>query len=279
VTATPGQDSCGCPETDGKIYHQRGTCTDPVAAALDWYADGPVQPAATPGQADEFCGETPRDRTGDVACTLPPGHTGQHERDTGRSIMRWPVPVTWPAAQEPEDETPGYWKVRAALAAAVGTLNLAVLSTDTDLAVKARETLAKVDSLTQSEAGLEVATPGRVLLDSLRNSAVAEFGLAVEDFATWEQIPESQRIRMEAAAQDIIADDRAVQAPGIAMRIRELRQAIRDRNEYLDGLNFERSQVIELRARLSSLTNRAEAAGVITGDEAAGYRTAPGLPS
>jgi uncharacterized protein (DUF4415 family) len=52
--ATPGQDSCGCPETDGKIYHQRGTCTDPVAARLDWYADGPAPAAAaTPGQADE----------------------------------------------------------------------------------------------------------------------------------------------------------------------------------------------------------------------------------
>jgi hypothetical protein len=52
VTATPGQDSCGCPETDGKIYHQRGTCTDPVAARLDWYADGPAPAAAaTPGQA------------------------------------------------------------------------------------------------------------------------------------------------------------------------------------------------------------------------------------
>jgi hypothetical protein len=53
VTATPGHDSCGCPETDGKTYHQRGTCTDPAVAALDWYADGPASAAVTPGQADE----------------------------------------------------------------------------------------------------------------------------------------------------------------------------------------------------------------------------------
>jgi hypothetical protein len=60
TAATPGQDSCGCPETDGKIYHQRGTCTDPVAARLDWYADGPAPAAAaTPGQAGPVPG--PRD--------------------------------------------------------------------------------------------------------------------------------------------------------------------------------------------------------------------------
>jgi hypothetical protein len=40
---------CGCPETDGKIYHQRGTCTDPVAAKLDWYADaGRIAAAPAP---------------------------------------------------------------------------------------------------------------------------------------------------------------------------------------------------------------------------------------
>lgn len=30
---------CGCPERDGMVYRQRGTCTDPVVARLDWYAD------------------------------------------------------------------------------------------------------------------------------------------------------------------------------------------------------------------------------------------------
>lgn len=33
--------SCGCPKREGKIYHQRGTCTDPVAARLDWYSQMP----------------------------------------------------------------------------------------------------------------------------------------------------------------------------------------------------------------------------------------------
>lgn len=51
---TPGHDSCGCPETDGKTYHQRGTCTDPVVDALDWYAAGHPKPAVTPGPADPW---------------------------------------------------------------------------------------------------------------------------------------------------------------------------------------------------------------------------------
>lgn len=34
--------ACGCPERDGKIYHQRGSCADPVVAKLGWYADGPA---------------------------------------------------------------------------------------------------------------------------------------------------------------------------------------------------------------------------------------------
>jgi cation transport regulator ChaB len=54
TAATPARDSCGCPETDGKIYHQRGTCTDPVVAQLDWYATGHPTPAVTPGQAAEL---------------------------------------------------------------------------------------------------------------------------------------------------------------------------------------------------------------------------------
>lgn len=29
---------CSCPERNGQIYHQRGTCTDPTVARLDWYA-------------------------------------------------------------------------------------------------------------------------------------------------------------------------------------------------------------------------------------------------
>lgn len=58
TAGTPGQAACcGCPETDGKIYHQRGTCTDPVVEQLDWYADvgriaaAPGRPGRAPGQA------------------------------------------------------------------------------------------------------------------------------------------------------------------------------------------------------------------------------------
>jgi hypothetical protein len=30
---------CECPKRDGMIYHQRETCTDPIAKLLNWYAD------------------------------------------------------------------------------------------------------------------------------------------------------------------------------------------------------------------------------------------------
>lgn len=33
---------CGCPARGGKVYHQRGTCTDPFVAQLGWYADDPA---------------------------------------------------------------------------------------------------------------------------------------------------------------------------------------------------------------------------------------------
>jgi hypothetical protein len=49
---TAGTTPCGCPEADGKIYHQRGTCTDPVVAELDWYADAGRIAAATEPAAE-----------------------------------------------------------------------------------------------------------------------------------------------------------------------------------------------------------------------------------
>ena len=42
---------CGCPERDGRIYHQQGSCTDPVVARFGWYASSPPPATATPGQA------------------------------------------------------------------------------------------------------------------------------------------------------------------------------------------------------------------------------------
>lgn len=41
---------CGCPVADGAIRHQRGTCTDPVTASVQWFADDPAAPA---GQSDD----------------------------------------------------------------------------------------------------------------------------------------------------------------------------------------------------------------------------------
>jgi chromosome segregation ATPase len=35
---------CGCPKKDAMIRHRRSSCTDPVAARLDWYLDGEVKP-------------------------------------------------------------------------------------------------------------------------------------------------------------------------------------------------------------------------------------------
>lgn len=31
--------TCSCPESDGKVYHQRSTCTDPLVKRLDWFAE------------------------------------------------------------------------------------------------------------------------------------------------------------------------------------------------------------------------------------------------
>lgn len=46
--AVEGQDAglapCGCPEKDGMIRHRRSSCTDPIAARLDWYADDGGRP-------------------------------------------------------------------------------------------------------------------------------------------------------------------------------------------------------------------------------------------
>jgi len=35
---------CGCPKADGMIRHQRSSCTDPIVARLDLYADDGDQP-------------------------------------------------------------------------------------------------------------------------------------------------------------------------------------------------------------------------------------------
>lgn len=82
---TPGRDSCGCPETDGNTYHQRGTCTDPAVAALDWYADGPAQPVDVAAEEHVRAKHQPETASGraayevwraavpDYVCNVPAG--------------------------------------------------------------------------------------------------------------------------------------------------------------------------------------------------------------
>jgi len=55
------------------------------------------------------------------------------------------------AAARLDDETPGYWHVRAALAISVHALQLVKLSDRDDLAKMAGETLAKVDAAVEAE--------------------------------------------------------------------------------------------------------------------------------
>jgi hypothetical protein len=54
----PGRQQCDCRKVDGMIYHQRATCTDPVAARLGWYADGDASGSyMSPGEAAELVEE------------------------------------------------------------------------------------------------------------------------------------------------------------------------------------------------------------------------------
>lgn len=46
-----GQQDCNCPKRDGRVYHDRATCTDPVARRLSWYAGAPA--AAAPRAVDD----------------------------------------------------------------------------------------------------------------------------------------------------------------------------------------------------------------------------------
>ncbi len=48
--ATQRNEACDCPKPEGVIRHQRSSCTDPVVAKLDWYAD---RSASSPEPAPE----------------------------------------------------------------------------------------------------------------------------------------------------------------------------------------------------------------------------------
>lgn len=57
---------CGCPTRDGMIRHQRSSCTDPIAARLDWYADDKLSPV--------LCTRVIMTSNGPRQCRLPVGH-------------------------------------------------------------------------------------------------------------------------------------------------------------------------------------------------------------
>lgn len=73
--------SCGCPEDEGLVRHQKGTCTDPVVAELGWYFEPPAGPApAADPVAACLAGikersEQPLSHVG----SLPIGHDGVRE--------------------------------------------------------------------------------------------------------------------------------------------------------------------------------------------------------
>lgn len=62
--------------------------------------------------------------------------------------------------------------------------------------------------MTETTAKPEGRTPGQVLHESLRESAPAAFGYPIGGFATWEQIPQLQRDRLENAARDVTVIER-----------------------------------------------------------------------
>ncbi|HEX5290975.1 MAG TPA: hypothetical protein VFX25_19110 [Streptosporangiaceae bacterium] len=69
--AAPRVAECGCPVADGAIRHQRETCTDPVTARLQWYADDPAP--VTPSAGRRLCAHAGLDGAG--MHFLEPGQT------------------------------------------------------------------------------------------------------------------------------------------------------------------------------------------------------------
>jgi hypothetical protein len=64
-------------------------------------------------------------------------------------------------------------------------------------------------------------TPGQLIHESLCESAVAEFGMPIEAFQPWDQVRESQRTRLEAAAAAVETEQ--------LLLAREDRDAVRER--------------------------------------------------
>lgn len=90
----PEPPACQCPKRDGKIYHQRATCTDPVARRLDWFADPePPDPKMGETYAAEFGHEPPAPRP------RPPAEP---------ELVYWPSTRGGKAAAIAEARTPRY---------------------------------------------------------------------------------------------------------------------------------------------------------------------------
>jgi hypothetical protein len=79
---------------------------------------------------------------------------------------------------------------------------------------------------TKTEA--EAMTPGRVIHESLRESAVAEFGLPAERFEAWDDLLPAQRRRLEAAGEAVIAA-----SPDVAKRLADGNRKLRAENNEL----------------------------------------------
>jgi hypothetical protein len=113
------------------------------------------------------------------------------------------------AAPEQDDETPGYWTVRAALTTAVSALQHLILDADDENAAKATQALAKVDEIMAGTVRALTREP-REALESLVRS----------DCANLISITMAEAI---LTAADAYAADEVVAAIEIGKRIEEAR--------------------------------------------------------
>lgn len=241
------------------------------------------------------------------ACGGTPGHAGKH-----RYLIDWnrqgDLAKSTPA---PETEAPGYRQACAALAIAVDALQHVRLGTDVKLAALARGVLAEIGRLTYDA---EFAADAASLDDdpsaadsgtALYLSAIARLSAGLRDVQHACERGDAPHAIAPVAAAALADVDRLqlLQPPppealdiawnalrhialhGDGKSAAKARETLRAVNEYLedgtteDGIDrtpragAERDQ---LRAALTTLTDRAEASHAITGDEADEYRKLTG---
>jgi hypothetical protein len=147
----------GCENFDVLNGQDRANCDDPEATATVFDKLHSTWVLVFDGQwiikgvKSEFypCADDVFRETYEPACLVCDGSGKLTVPDPGgesASEQDCPDPVhdQYP---EDEDETPGYWQVRAALSTATGALQHVRLGTDDGLAAMAREALAKVDAI------------------------------------------------------------------------------------------------------------------------------------